>query len=71
MVGLRLVAGVAVAAFVPPELCPDLLVAAARLTQAGLLARDFSHRASFTACPMPDRMLAVIVPARRRRGSPA
>jgi hypothetical protein len=54
MVGLRLVAGGAVAAFVPPELCPDLLVAAARRTQAGLLARDFGHRASFTACPAPD-----------------
>jgi hypothetical protein len=71
MVGLRLVAGVAVAAFVPPELCPDLLVAAARLTQAGLLARDFVHRASsLAACPAPDRREAVIVPARRRR-SPA
>jgi hypothetical protein len=56
MVELRLVAGAAVAAFVPPELCPDLLVAAARLTQAKLLARDFGHGASLlAACPMPDR----------------
>jgi hypothetical protein len=70
MVGLRLVAGVAVAAFIPPELCPDLLVAAARLRQAGLLARDLGHLASFTACSEPDRRGAVIVPA-RRRGSPA
>jgi hypothetical protein len=56
MVELRLVAGAAVAAFVPPELCPDLLVAAARLTQAKLLARDVGHGASLVAaCPMPDR----------------
>ena len=55
MVGLRLVAGGAVAAFVPPELCPDLLVAAARLTPAALVARDLGHRVSFTACPAPDR----------------
>jgi hypothetical protein len=46
MVGLLLVAGVAVAAFVPAELCPDLLVAAGSLTQAGLLARDLDHGAS-------------------------
>jgi hypothetical protein len=56
MVGLLLVAGVAVAAFVPAELCPDLLVAAGGLTQAGLLARDLGHEASrLAACPMPDR----------------
>jgi hypothetical protein len=46
MVELLLVAGVAVAAFVPAELCPDLLVAAGSLTQAGLLARDLDHGAS-------------------------
>jgi hypothetical protein len=46
MVGLLLMAGVAVAAFVTAELCPDLLVAAGRLTQAGLLARDLGHGAS-------------------------
>jgi len=46
MVGLLLVAGVAVAAFVAAELRPDLLVAAGRLTQAGLLARDLGHGAS-------------------------
>jgi hypothetical protein len=56
MVGLLLVAGVAVAAFVPAELCPDLLVAAGRLTHAGLLARDLGHGASrLAACPLPDR----------------
>ena len=56
MVGLLLVAGVAVAAFVPAELCPDLLVAAGRHTQAGLLGRDLGHEASrLTACPVPDR----------------
>jgi hypothetical protein len=56
MVGLLLVAGVAVAAFVPAELCPDLLVAAGRLTEAGLLARDLGHEASrLAACPVPDR----------------
>jgi hypothetical protein len=55
MVGLLPVAGGAVAAFVPAELCPDLLVAAGSLTQAELLARDLGHRASFTACPTPDR----------------
>jgi hypothetical protein len=56
MVGLLLVAGGAVAAFVPAELCPDLLVAAGRLTQAGLLARELGHEASrLTACPVPDR----------------
>ena len=56
MVELLLVAGVAVAAFVPAELCPDLLVAAGRLTQAGLLARDLGHEASRLAdCPVPDR----------------
>ena len=54
MVGLLLVAGVAVAAFVPAELCPDLLVAASR--QAGLLARDLGHEASrLAACPVADR----------------
>jgi len=46
MVGLLLVAGVAVAAFVPAELCPDLLAAAGSLTQAGLLARDLGHGVS-------------------------
>jgi hypothetical protein len=56
MVGLLLVAGGAVAAFVPAELCPDLLVAAGRLTQAGLLARDLGHGTSrLAACPVPDR----------------
>jgi hypothetical protein len=56
MVGLLPVAGVAVAAFVPAELCPDLLVAAGGLTQAGLLARDLGHEASrLAACPVPDR----------------
>jgi hypothetical protein len=56
MVGLLLVAGVAVAAFVPAELCPDHLVAAGRLTQAGLLARYLGHETSrLTACPVPDR----------------
>ena len=56
MVGLLPVAGVAVAAFVPAELCPDLLVAAGRLTHAGLLARDLGHGASrLAACPLPDR----------------
>ena len=43
MVGQRLVAGVAVAAFVPSEPCPDHFVAAGRLTQAELLARDLGH----------------------------
>jgi hypothetical protein len=43
MVGPVLVAGVAVAAFVPAELCPDLLVAAGRLTQAERLAWDLGH----------------------------
>jgi hypothetical protein len=56
MVGLLLVAGVAVAAFVPAELCPDLLVAASRLAQAGLLARDLGHETSrLAACPVPCR----------------
>jgi hypothetical protein len=56
MVGLLLVAGAAVAAFVPAELCPDLLVAAGRLTHAGLLVRDLGHGASrLAACPLPDR----------------
>jgi len=56
MVGLLLVAGGAVATFVPAELCPDLLMAAGRLTQAGLLARDLGHGASrLAACPVPDR----------------
>jgi hypothetical protein len=56
MVELLLVAGVAVAAFVPAELCPDLLVAAGRLTHAGLLARDLGHGASrLAACPLSDR----------------
>lgn len=56
MVGLLLVAGGAVAAFVPAELCPDLLVAAGSLTQAGLLARGLGHSASrLAACPVPDR----------------
>ncbi len=56
MVGLLLVAGVAVAAFVPAELCPDLFVASDRLTQAGLLARDLGHEASrLAAWPVADR----------------
>ena len=56
MVRLLLVAGVAVAAFVPAELCPDLFVASGRLTQAGLLDRDLGHEASrFTACRVADR----------------
>jgi hypothetical protein len=56
MVGPLLVASGAVAAFVPTELCPDLLVAADRLAQAGLLARDLGHGASrLAACPVPDR----------------
>jgi hypothetical protein len=56
MVGLLLVAGVAVAALVPAELCPDLLVAAGRLTRAGLLALDLSHGACrLAACPAPGR----------------
>jgi hypothetical protein len=36
-------ASVAVAAFVPAELCPDHFVAAGWLTQAELLARDLGH----------------------------
>ena len=56
MVRLLLVTGVAVAAFVPAELCPDLFVASGRLTQAGLLARDLGHEASrLAACPVADR----------------
>jgi hypothetical protein len=56
MVGLLLVAGAAVAAFVTAELCPDLLVAAGGLTQAGLLGRDLGHEASrLAACPVPGR----------------
>jgi hypothetical protein len=56
MVGLLLVAGVAVAAFIPAELCPVLFVASGRLTQAGLLARDLGHEASrLAACPVADR----------------
>ncbi|HCU92336.1 MAG TPA: hypothetical protein DHU96_06180 [Actinobacteria bacterium] len=43
MVGQWLVAGVAVAAFVPSELCPDHFVAAGTLTQAELPARDLGH----------------------------
>jgi hypothetical protein len=56
MVGLLLVAGVAVAAFVPAELCPDLLVAAGSLTRARLLTRNLGHEASrLAAWPVPDR----------------
>jgi hypothetical protein len=56
MVRLLLVARVAVAAFIPAELCPDLFVASGRLTQAGLLARDLGHEASrLAACPVADR----------------
>jgi hypothetical protein len=56
MVRLLLVAGVAVTAFVPAELCPDLFVASGRLTQAELLARDLGHEASrLAACPVADR----------------
>ena len=43
MVGQRLMASVAVAAFVPAELCPDHFVAAGKLTQAELLARNLDH----------------------------
>jgi hypothetical protein len=56
MVELLLVASVAVAAFVPAELCPDLLVATGSLTQAELLTRDLGHGASpLAACPTLDR----------------
>ena len=43
MVGLLLVAGLAVAAFVPAELGPDHFVAAGTLIQAELLARNLGH----------------------------
>jgi len=67
MVGLLPVAGAAVAAFVPAELGPDLLVAAGRLTHAGLPARDPGHRASrLAARPAPGRRTAVIACSRRR-----
>jgi hypothetical protein len=36
-------ANVAVAAFVPAELCPDRFVAAGKLTQVELLARGLGH----------------------------
>ena len=48
MVGQRLVAGVAMAAFVPAELYPDDFAAAGTLMQAELLARDLG-------CPSPLR----------------
>jgi hypothetical protein len=54
MVGQRLVASVAVAAFVPAELCPDHFMAAGKLTQAELPARDLGHgRPLLAACPSP------------------
>lgn len=43
MVGQRLMVSAAVATFVPAELCPDHFVAAGKLTQAELLARDLGH----------------------------
>src|SRR5690348_9648716 len=44
-------ASAVVAAFVPAELCPDHFVAAGKLTQAELLARDLGHGASpLAAC---------------------
>ncbi len=47
-------AGAAVAAFVPAELCPDHFVAAGKLTQAELLARDLGHGSLLlAACPSP------------------
>ena len=51
MVGLLLVAGGAVAAFVPAELCPDLLVAAGSLTHAGRLAATWVMGVSFSHLP--------------------
>jgi hypothetical protein len=55
-------ASVAVAAFVPAELCPDHLVAAGTLTQAELPARDLGHgRLLLAACPSPH---AVTTPGR-------
>jgi len=54
VVRLRLVTGAAVAAFVPAELCPDHFVAAGKLTQAELLARDLGHGSLLlAACPSP------------------
>jgi hypothetical protein len=50
--GQRLVAGVAVAAFVPAELCPDHFVAAGRLTQAEPLARDRGHGRLLSCLPL-------------------
>jgi len=56
MVGLLPVASAAVAAFVPAELRPDLLVAAGRLAPAGLVVRDLGHGVSrLAACPVPGR----------------
>src|SRR5947208_1735236 len=55
-------AGVAVAAFVPAELCPDHFVAAGTLTQVELLARDLGHgRLPLVACPAQH---AVTTPGR-------
>jgi len=52
VVGQRLMASAAVAAFVPAELCPDHFVAAGKLTQAELLTRDLGHgRLLLAACP--------------------
>ena len=48
-------AGAAVAAFVPAELCPDHFMAAGKLTQAELPARDLGHgRLLLAACPSPQ-----------------
>ena len=43
MVEQRLIAGVAVAAFIPAELRPDHFMTAGTLTQAELPARDLGH----------------------------
>jgi hypothetical protein len=56
-VGQRLVASVAVAAFIPAELCPDHLVAAGTLTPAELLARDLGHE-RLLYLPAPPRILS-------------
>jgi hypothetical protein len=57
MVGQRLVTSLAVAAFIPAELCPDHLVAAGTLTPAGLLARDLGHE-RLLYLPVPLRILS-------------
>ena len=52
MVGQRLVASVAVAAFIPTELCQDHLVATGTLTPGELPARDLGHaRLPFNRLP--------------------